>query len=64
MDVYIDLWSPRADLPMARRLAEAAGHNAPAALLTLIDGGARAAANAGAAIADRARRQRCARDAG
>jgi len=48
MDVYIDLWSPRADLPMARRLAEAAGHNAPAALLTLIDGGARAAANAGA----------------
>jgi len=48
MDVYIDLWSPRADLPMARRLAEAAGHNAPAALLTLIDGGARGAANAGA----------------
>jgi len=47
MDVYIDLWSPRADLPMARRLAEAAGHDAPAALLTLIDGGKRAAADAG-----------------
>ncbi len=48
MDVYIDLWSPRGDLPMARRLAEAAARNAPAALLTLIGGGERAAANAGA----------------
>ena len=41
MDVFIDLWSPR-DLPMARQLADAAGHNRPAALLTVVDAGARA----------------------
>jgi xanthine dehydrogenase accessory factor len=39
MDVFIDLWRPRADLEVARRLAEAADHNRPAALLTLVDPG-------------------------
>ena len=46
MDVFIDRWSPEADLAMARRLAEAASRNAPAALLTLIDDGARAGVRA------------------
>src|SRR5579863_8426480 len=36
MDVFVDLWLPRTDLVMARRLAEAAGRNSPAALLTLV----------------------------
>ncbi len=40
MDVFIDLWSPR-DLPVARRLAESAERNRPAALLTVVDAGAR-----------------------
>ena len=39
MDVFIDLWRPRADLDIARRLAEAADRNRPAALLTVIDPG-------------------------
>jgi xanthine dehydrogenase accessory factor len=39
MDVFIDLWRPRADLEIARRLAEAADHNRPAALLTVVDPG-------------------------
>jgi xanthine dehydrogenase accessory factor len=39
MDVFIDLWRPRADLEIARRLAEAADHNRPAALLTIVDPG-------------------------
>lgn len=38
MDVFIDLWSPR-DLPVARKLAESAEHNRPAALLTVVDAG-------------------------
>lgn len=47
MDVFIDLWAP-ADLPIARRLADSAEHNRPAALLTVIDPGARSEAPAGA----------------
>jgi xanthine dehydrogenase accessory factor len=39
MDVFIDLWQPRVDLEIARRLAEAADHNRPAALLTVVDPG-------------------------
>jgi len=39
MDVFIDLWRPRTDLEIARRLAEAADHNRPAALLTVVDPG-------------------------
>src|SRR5271163_3641721 len=39
MDVFIDLWRPRADLEIARRLADAVDHNRPAALLTVVDPG-------------------------
>src|SRR5579864_9507745 len=41
MDVFIDLWSPKHDLETARTLAESAGRNRPAALLTLVDAGAK-----------------------
>ncbi len=37
MDVLIDLWSPKSDLPVAHRLAEASRGNRPTALLTRID---------------------------
>src|ERR1700736_980015 len=47
MDVFIDLWRPRADLGIARRLAEAADHNRPAALLTVVDPGTAPAAKLG-----------------
>ncbi len=47
MDVFIDLWVPT-DLPIARHLADSAEHNRPAALLTMIDPGARSEAPAGA----------------
>ncbi len=40
MDVFIDRWTPEADLPIARGLAEATTRNLPAALLTVIEGGA------------------------
>src|SRR5229473_6259394 len=33
MDVLISLWSPRTDLPIARRLADAAAHSCAAALI-------------------------------
>lgn len=39
MDVFIDLWSPQTDVPIARQLAEAADRSRPAALLTLVDSG-------------------------
>ncbi len=41
MDVFIDLWSPERDLETARKLADAAARSRPAALLTLLDPGAR-----------------------
>ena len=47
MDVFIDLWVPT-DLPIARHLADSAQHNRPAALLTMIDPGARSEAPVGA----------------
>src|SRR6266851_1712803 len=47
MDVFIDLWAP-ADLPIARQLADSAEHSRPAALLTVIDPGARSEAPIGA----------------
>lgn len=47
MDVFIDLWAP-VDLPLARKLADSAEHNRPAALLTVIDPGARSEVPAGA----------------
>ena len=37
MEVLISLWSPEHDLPIARRLAEAAAHGQTAALITLVD---------------------------
>jgi len=40
MDVFIDRWSPEADLPLAKKLADAAERNRPAALLTVVDPGA------------------------
>src|SRR5882724_5052520 len=42
MDVFVDIWSPARDLPIARLLADAAGRSAPAALLTVVDAGSRA----------------------
>ncbi len=39
MDVFIDLWRPRSEIEIARRLAEAAADNRPAALLTVVDPG-------------------------
>jgi xanthine dehydrogenase accessory factor len=47
MDVFIDLWRPRADLDIARRLAEAADHSRPAALLTVVDAGTAAGSRFG-----------------
>jgi len=41
MDVFIDLWSPQNDVPLARRLADSVAHNRPAALLTLVEAGAK-----------------------
>jgi len=37
MEVLISLWLPDHDLPIARRLAEAAAHGQAAALITLVD---------------------------
>ena len=47
MDVFIDLWAP-VDLPLARKLADSAEHNRPAALLTIVDSGSRSEAPVGA----------------
>src|SRR5271155_3016730 len=47
MDVFVDLWSPARDLPIARRLADAAERSAPAALLTVVDAGSRVEMPAG-----------------
>ncbi len=49
MDVFIDLWRPRTDLEIARRLAEAADHNRPAALLTVVDPGSSPGSSSGTA---------------
>jgi xanthine dehydrogenase accessory factor len=47
MDVFIDLWRPPSEMEIARRLADAAAHNRPAALLTVVDPGKRAGVKAG-----------------
>lgn len=39
MDVFIDLWSPERDLPVAREMAEAVRGSRPLALLTLVEPG-------------------------
>jgi xanthine dehydrogenase accessory factor len=51
MDVFIDLWRPRADLDTARRLADAADHSRPAALLTVVDSGTAAGTSPGSGSA-------------
>lgn len=48
MDVFIDVWSPQTDLPLARKLADSADHSRAAALLTLIDPGAKSDVRPGA----------------
>jgi xanthine dehydrogenase accessory factor len=53
MNVFIDLWRPRADLEIARRLAEAADHNRPAALLTVVDPGMPRGTAPGAKVGER-----------
>ena len=53
MDVFIDLWLPRYDLEIARRLADAADHNRPAALLTVVDRGASNGAAPAANVGER-----------
>ena len=41
MDVFIDRWSPQKDLNVARKLADSVEHSRAAALVTLVDAGAR-----------------------
>jgi xanthine dehydrogenase accessory factor len=48
MDVFIDRWSPQSDLDVARKLADSVEHSRTAALITLVDAGARGEAAAGA----------------
>lgn len=48
MDVFVDIWSPRTDLPLAHKLADAAEHSRAAALVTLIEPGAKGDLRAGA----------------
>jgi xanthine dehydrogenase accessory factor len=50
MDVFIDLWSPLPDLPIAHKLAESARRSRPAALVTLVDPGRASDVPAGAKI--------------
>jgi xanthine dehydrogenase accessory factor len=39
MDVFIDIWTPEFDMEFARKLADAADHRTPAALLTVVESG-------------------------
>jgi xanthine dehydrogenase accessory factor len=48
MDVLVDVWEPARDLESARRLADAAAHSRPAAVLTVVDPGAAAKVAVGA----------------
>ena len=50
MDVFIDLWSPQSDLPVAQKLADSAHRSRPAALVTLVDPGVAGDVPAGAKI--------------
>jgi xanthine dehydrogenase accessory factor len=50
MDVFIDLWSPLADLAIATKLADSASRSRPAALVTLVDPGKGGDVPAGAKI--------------
>jgi len=48
MDVFIDRWSPQSDLGVARKLADSVEQSRAAALVTLVDAGARSEAVPGA----------------
>jgi xanthine dehydrogenase accessory factor len=56
MDVLIDRWSPDSDLALAQKLADAAEHSRPAALLTVVDPGSGGAAVGARSVVDPARR--------
>lgn len=56
MDVLIDRWSPERDLALARKLADAAERNRPAALLTVVDPGSGAATVGARSVVDPAER--------
>lgn len=56
MDVFIDLWSPASDLPLAEKLANAAEENRPAALVTVVDPGNAGAARGARTVIDPERR--------
>ncbi|HXN87350.1 MAG TPA: XdhC family protein [Candidatus Binataceae bacterium] len=57
MDVFIDRWSPEADLPLAKKLADAAERNRPAALLTVVDPGADGVRVGSRTVVDPAKRE-------
>ena len=50
MDVFIDHWSPQADLDIARRLADSVERSSSLALITLIDPGTRSEVEPGAKV--------------
>src|ERR1700724_770221 len=56
MDVFIDRWSPDSDLPLAKKLADAAEHRRPAALVTVVDPGSRESRVAARPVVDPAQR--------
>ncbi len=56
MDVFIDRWVPESDLPLAKKLADAAEHSRPAALLTVIDPGSRGSRVGARTVIDPAQR--------
>jgi xanthine dehydrogenase accessory factor len=56
MDVLIDRWSPERDLEVAQKLADAAEHSRPAALLTVVDPGSTPAAVGARSVVDPAER--------
>src|SRR5215469_16283864 len=50
MDVFIDRWSPQKELEVACKLADSVEHNRAAALVTLVDAGARSAPSPGSKV--------------
>ena len=50
MEVLISVWSPQHDLPIARRLEDAASRGRAAALITLVDSDAKSYRGAGAKL--------------
>src|SRR5437588_1035378 len=56
MDVFIDRWSPDLDLSLAKKLADAADHSRPAALLTVVDPGSKGSRVGARTVIDPAQR--------